>query len=295
MASSVVLLTGAGGLLGQAVQKVAADWPVRLVALTRAQLDIADLAAVEATLARVQPDVVVNAAAYTNVDGAEREPVAALRANTLGPATLATATAASGAALVQVSTDHVFGGGAEIPYGEEDPTDPQSIYGRSKRDGEEWVRVLQPRHWIVRTAGLFGPGGRNFIAAIVSRAQRDGQVRVVADQTCSRTYSRDLAAGVLELITRGVAFGTYHVTNAGWDSWYGFAQAVLAQAGIPASVEPTTTAEWSAPAWRPAWSVLCGARWAAAGLTPLRGVEAAVAAYLGTMGLAPRSEEVADG
>lgn len=275
-----ILVSGAAGLLGTALLAAAVPAGYRVVGLGRAELDIADAAQVTDVLDRVAPEIVVNAAAYTNVDGAEAAPLAALRANVTGPAVLAAETAARGVTLIHVSTDHVFDGQADRPYRETDPTGPVSVYGLSKLQGEAWVRRLQPRHWIVRTAGLFGAGGRNFVAAIVSRARAGQPLRVVDDQVCARTYAPDLATALLELAVSKVAFGTYHVTNRGAGTWYEFAGSILGRHVPDAPIEPVGSAAWGAAAARPAYSVLDCGRWAAAGLRPLRAVDEAVEAYL---------------
>ncbi len=274
-----VLVTGAGGLLGRALSAAALPAGWQLVGLPRGTLDIAEPAEVAASLDRERPDVVLNAAAYTNVDGAETDPAAAVRANALGPAVLAAETARRGLVLLHVSTDHVFAGDATRPYREDDPTGPRSVYGQSKLAGEEWVRRLQPRHYVVRTAGLFGPGGPSFVDAIWQRAARGEPLRVVGDQVCGRTYSVDLAAALLELTARRPAFGTYHVANLGAGSWYSFAVMICQAAGWPTEVTEVSSAAWRAAAWRPAWSVLDTGRWERAGLTRLRPVEEAVIEY----------------
>lgn len=276
-----VLVCGAGGLLGHAVQ-AAAEWRrhIAVTPLDRAALDITRPADVAAVLDDGRYDIVLNCAGYTDVDGAETDVAGALAGNVVGPAVLAREAARRGAVLIHLSTDHVFGGGALVPYREEDPPAPQSIYGRTKAEGERWVRRLQPRHYIVRTAGLFGAGGRNFVDAILARARAGQALRVVDDQVCARTYAADLAQALLELAWRRPEFGTYHVTNRGGGSWYAFAALVLRLAGLEREITPVTSAEWGAPARRPAYSVLALEKWAEAGLTPLRSIRAAVAAYL---------------
>ncbi len=282
-----VLLTGAGGLLGRAVTSLASRRDgLELLALTRAELDITDTAAVAARLDAWRPAVVLNAAAYTNVDGAETEPVAAIAANAVGPAVLAAETSRRDQVLIHISTDHVFDGDATAPYAVTDATGPRSVYGRSKEQGEQWVRQLQPRHCVVRTAGLFGAGGRNFVDAIRGRANAGQPLRVVADQVCCRTYAADLAGALVELLEAGITFGTYHATNAGHTSWYGFAQDIVKRIGAGVEVTPVTSVEYGAAAWRPAFSALDGSSWAAAGLTPLRAVEDALAEYLAESGRA---------
>jgi dTDP-4-dehydrorhamnose reductase len=223
---------------------------------------------------------VVNCAGYTHVDNAEREIAAALAANTVGPAVLAAETSRWESVLIHISTDHVFAGTAGEPYREDDPTGPPNCYGRTKEQGEAWVRALQPRHYVVRTAGLFGSGGRNFVAAVLARAERGEPVRVVADQVCQRTYAPDLAGALWQLVRSEVPFGTYHLTNQGAGSWYEFAGDLVEAAGCDLRPTPVSSAAWGASAPRPAYSVLSDAKWRAAGLRPLRPLLEAVREYL---------------
>lgn len=289
-----ILITGAGGMLGRAVADAAAAAGLVHHAFTRAELDITQSESVAAGLAETGANVVINCAAYTNVDGAESEPAAAIAANALGPAVLARETSRRDGVLIHISTDHVFAGEVNRPYRATDPVGPRSVYGRSKLQGEDWVRQLQPRHYVVRTAGLFGLGGRNFVAAIAERAAAGKPLRVVADQVCQRTYSRDLAEGLLELATSDADFGLYHVTNHGYGSWYEFAAAIAARVNPSVAVDPVTSAEWGAAAWRPAWSVLDDAAWRGQGLAPLREVSEAVDSYLAELWPAAASAGVLD-
>lgn len=287
-----VVIVGAGGLLGQALTRAAATWPgLEAVALTHARLDIGDAEAVRRTLGELTPSVVINAAAYTDVDGAERDPAAAEHTNSAAVATLARETARAGCGLVHLSTDHVFDGRRREPYQPGDATGPVNAYGRSKLAGEEWIRRLQPTAWIVRTAGLFGDGGRNFVAAIARRALAGQPLRVVDDQVCCRTYAADLAASLLEGVTRGVPCGTYHVTNAGAGSWYEFACAIVERLNVAVAVTPVSSAEYGAPAPRPAYSVLDGAAWTAAGRTAPRPVGGALDAYLSRLAAGAGQEQ----
>lgn len=247
-----VLLAGAAGQLGTALQ---ACWPqATLAAFPRAALDIADLEAVRAAVGRVAPDVVVNAAAYNQVDAAESEADAAFRGNAVGPRNLALAAAESGAAVLHVSTDYVFDGRGSRPYHEYDRTAPQSAYGRSKLAGEEAVRALNPRHYIVRTAWVYHSTGANFPKTMLRLAEKGG-VRVVSDQFGSPTYAPHLAAAIVKLVDTG-AFGTYHFAGAGEASWFDLTRELFRVLGIDAPVTPVSTAEFPRPAERPRYSVL---------------------------------------
>lgn len=264
------LVTGAGGQLGADLVRLlpATD----TVALTRAELDIADPAAVEKALVDARADVVLNAAAYTAVDAAEEDEERALAVNGEGPANLARVCALHGGRLVHVSTDYVFAGDATTPYPADAPTGPRSAYGRTKLAGERAVRELLPeRSWVVRTAWVYGESGRNFVRTMARlEAQRD-TVDVVSDQRGSPTWSRDLAAALVALAGSAAPPGIYHATNGGETTWHGFARAVFAELGAdPERVRPISTAEYPVPAPRPAYSVLSDDTWRAAGLAPLR-------------------------
>jgi dTDP-4-dehydrorhamnose reductase len=267
------LVTGAGGQLGADLRGVLAGGADAVTALTRADLDITDAGAVAAAVAG--HDLVVNAAAWTDVDGAETDEAAATAVNGTGPAVLAAACAAHGARLIQVSTDYVFAGDADRPYPEDAPTDPVNAYGRSKLAGERAVRdALPDTGYVVRTAWLYSAHGRNFLTTMLRLAAERDTVSVVTDQLGQPTWSRALAGRLVELGRTALAgtapAGVYHGTAAGQTSWHGFAQAIFAAAGHdPARVLPTTAAEFPRPAARPAYSVLGHDRWAAAGLAPL--------------------------
>jgi len=278
-----VVVTGAGGLLGRALLEHAARLDdIDAIGLTRAEVDITDRAAVSLVLERLAPEVIINAAGYTNVDGAQSAPAAALAANATGPAVLATETDRRGMVLLHISTDHVFDGAEDHAYEPEEPVAPLSVYGLTKLGGEQAVRALATRAYVVRTSGLFGAGGRNFVDAIAARARRGEPLRVVADQVCARTYSVDLAAALLEMVTRRPPWGLYHFCNGGGTSWYDFAQAVQAAMGTAVPIEPVTSAEFGAAAPRPAWSVLSTACWVGAGLSAPRSELDALTAYVAT-------------
>ncbi len=264
------LITGARGQLGADLQQaLAAD---ELLAVGHAELDIADAAAVAETIAGFAPDVVVNAAAYTAVDAAETDEDAAHRVNASGPAVLAAALAAHGGKLVQLSTDYVFAGDANRPYDVDDPTGPKSAYGRTKLAGELAVRELLPRaSYVVRTAWIYGATGTNFVKTMARLQRERDTVSVVDDQRGTPTWSADLAAALAQLARSEAPAGTYHCTNGGDTTWFGFARAIFDELGAdPARVLPTTTEAFPRPAPRPAYSVLSDNAWRRAGLTPMR-------------------------
>ena len=267
-----VLVTGAGGQLGQALcQRLG---PRLAWAGGRSELDVRDAAAVRKVVEEVRPDVVVNAAAYNQVDAAEAEPGEALAVNAEGPLHLARACRELGALLVHVSSDYVFDGRNSEPYREEDRPNPTSAYGVSKLAGELLVASATAEHLVVRTSAVFGAGGSrakggSFVERILARARAGEPLRVVADQVFSPTYAPDLAAGLLALVEAG-ARGLFHLTNQGACTWHEMATAALEMAGPRVAVQAIRTEDLDAPARRPAYSVLDNARYGALGLTPLR-------------------------
>lgn len=262
------LVAGARGMLGQDLVAQLSARGDTVTAVGKAELDIADP---EATLAAVAGhDVVVNCAAWTAVDDAESDEAGAFTANAVGAANLARAAAAGGARLVQVSTDYVFDGVATQPYEDGAPVLPRSAYGRTKAAGEWAVRAEAPDHLIVRTAWLYGAGGPCFPKTIARVARERGGLDVVDDQVGQPTWTVDLADLIVRLVDARAPSGTYHGTASGSTSWHGFAQEVVAAAGLdPQIVKPTTSESFVRPAPRPAYSVLGHASLEAAGVTPI--------------------------
>jgi dTDP-4-dehydrorhamnose reductase len=263
------LVTGASGMLGRDLVDVLGAAGEEVTAVTRSDLDVTDATAVAAAVPG--HEVVVNAAAWTDVDGAEEHETEATRINGLAPQLLAAACAAEGARLVQVSTDYVFDGAADRPYAEDAPLAPRSAYGRSKAAGEAAVRALLPGSaYLVRTAWLYGEHGGNFVRTMARLESERDTVDVVDDQVGQPTWSRELARGVHRLVAADAPPGTYHATAAGQTSWYGLARAVFEELGAdPERVRPTTTDRYPRPAPRPAYSVLSHESWTRAGIPPL--------------------------
>jgi dTDP-4-dehydrorhamnose reductase len=241
---------GAAGMLGRDLMRLAGD---DAVGIDVADFDIRDEASTRDVVARAQPDVVLNCAAYTNVDGAENEEEQALRVNGDGARNAAAAAAEAGAAVLYVSTDYVFDGRKGSAYVEWDEPAPLSAYGRSKLAGERATADANPRHWIVRSSGLFGVGGKNFVETMLG-LDRD-PIRVVDDQVCAPTYTGHLAPALLE-IASGAEHGIHHASASTSCSWHDLAQAVFERAGLQRNLEPCTTDEYPLPAPRPAFSVL---------------------------------------
>jgi len=277
-----VLVTGAGGQLGTALARLA--WPAgwRAVALGRDALDLADPAAIAARVAEGHEGqgwgAVINAGAYTAVDRAESDQVAAWRINALAPAALAAACGAAGVPLVQVSTDYVFPGDREGAWQVDDPVAPLGVYGASKLGGELAVRTGGARHAIVRTAWVVSARGANFVRTMLRVGAERESLRVVDDQRGSPTAAADLAVALATVAMRladdpGAPTGTFHFANAGETSWAGFAAEIFRQSaargGPAATVEPIATADYPTPARRPANSLLdTGKLRAAYGIAP---------------------------
>jgi dTDP-4-dehydrorhamnose reductase len=256
-----LLITGAGGMLGTDVQHAGERAGHEVIGLARADLDIRSAAAVRAAVVAHAPDVVINCAAFTDVDGAETDPEAR-RVNAEAPAMVAGAAAASGAWTLHISSDYVFAGDRRTPYLEADPTGPLSAYGASKLDGELGVAGAAPdAHTIVRSSWLFGAAGRCFPDTLLRLAAERDELRVVDDQVGCPTFTGHLARALIDLAERVTRpLGVLHCAAAGHCSWFEFAQATLAQAGVDTPVRPVSTAEFPRPARRPAYSVLRSSR-----------------------------------
>jgi dTDP-4-dehydrorhamnose reductase len=263
-------ITGAAGMLGQDLVAVAKAAGHEVLAFPRADLDITDGAAVTRALARSRPDVVVNSAAWTNVDGAEGDEAGALAVNGTGAGNVARAAAACGAWTIHVSSDYVFDGRKDSPYVESDPVGPLSAYGRSKLAGERAVaEEARERHTTVRSSWLFGPAGPCFPATILRLARERDELKVVDDQIGCPTFTGHLAEALVKLAGSGERpTGVVHVAGGGSCSWFEFAREIVAGAGVTCEVKPCSTEEFPRPATRPANSVLRSERGGEAPLLP---------------------------
>lgn len=261
------MITGSNGQLGRELAKNLANGYTELgpipeelqgaqvVCVDVDEMDITNYDAVVDLVEELSLDVIFNCAAYTNVNGCETDSDTAFRVNALGARNLAMAAERFGAKLIHVSTDYVFSGEGNTPRSEWDLCDPQSVYGKTKYLGEQYVRDFCKRYFIVRTAWLYGYEGNNFVKTIMRIAREKGSATVVNDQFGNPTNAADLAHHLLKLAVTE-QYGLYHCTGTGECSWYDFACKIVEYAGIPATVSPCTTAEYPTPAKRPAYSSL---------------------------------------
>jgi dTDP-4-dehydrorhamnose reductase len=262
------MITGAGGMLARAVVTELDSRSHDVITFDRSALDVTDGAAVAAAVKRTRPYAVVQCAAYTNVDEAERQEAVAARVNADGTAHVARACRDAGARLVYPSTDYVFDGSATAPVPPDAPTGPVNAYGRSKLAGEVMAATSMDA-LTVRTSWLYGAGGRHFVGSILRRAAAGQPLRVVDDQRGAPTWTRDLAGMIVGLLERDAPAGVYHATNGGATTWYGLAVTALEIAGIDAVVTPVTSAAFPQAARRPAYSVLdCSRTYALVGTAP---------------------------
>lgn len=289
MSTQRLALIGANGMLARKVRELApADFAISNYDLP--EFDLTDPEQVLAEMTKLQPAVIVNCAAFTNVDGCETQEALATRVNGAGPGYLAAAAQAIGAVLVHISTDYVFSGDKGTPYLESDPTGPLSAYGRSKLAGEIAITSSGlERYLILRTSWLYGPGGKNFVETILRLAAEREELRIVADQVGSPTYTGDLAGAIFRLLAvanRPNIFGIYHLANLGECSWHGFTEAIIAlakEAGEPVKttrILPIGTDDYPLPARRPAYSVFSKAKYLSATGATLPAWQESLAGYL---------------
>lgn len=256
-AKAVVI--GAAGQLGCELlrpQAGCAPQPdVQVHGLDVDDVDITDPASIRAAVAPLAPRVIINAAAYTDVDGCESHVEQAQAVNAEGPGHLAAVCKQLGCRLIHISTDYVFDGRKNTPYRPDDPVNPMSVYGRTKADGEQRVRETLHDHLIVRTSWLFSSQGRNFVKTILHLAAQKHEIPVVTDQVGRPTFAKDLATALWSMALTDLT-GTYHFANAGACTWNEFARQIVQNAGLPARIVPFATARLSRPAMRPMYSVL---------------------------------------
>jgi dTDP-4-dehydrorhamnose reductase len=288
----VILLFGARGQLGRELAAAAASAGIEVAGRGRDEVDVTEPEAVGDAIARLRPDLLINAAAYTKVDGAESEPEVAWRANAIGPKVIAETADQAGIPLVHISTDYVFDGTKSLSYNEDDAVAPVCVYGNGKAAGEAAVRCAAPRHLILRTAWLYGRYGDNFAKTVIRLAAERQELRVVADRFGSPTATAELAQAILtvapRLLDEHAAYGTFHLAGGGAATWFGFAQRIVdAQAAVTGrrpKITPIAAVEYPTAARRPDNSALDSSRFADAfgiRLGPWQGsVERTVAAIL---------------
>lgn len=280
-----IFLTGKEGMLARAVAEVLSSRH-QITGANHRECDIADERAVGRALNAARPDVVINAAAFTDVDACETQRQLAFRVNTEGPCNLAVVCGNLDIPLMHISTDYVFDGEKKEPYAEDDEARPLSVYGRSKLEGEREVQKILSRSWIVRVCGVFGPYRKNFVSLVVELGKKKQPLRIVRDQLLAPTYTFDAAAGIGEILRRG-PYGIYHLTNQGFTTRIEFTQEILRQAGCSdVPVIPISSEETKRPAARPRNSQLENVRMKREGLSLLPAWQDALGRYLKQLNIA---------
>jgi dTDP-4-dehydrorhamnose reductase len=262
-----LLITGAKGQLGTQLINILKNMKselgpinsayknIEVVGIDIDDLDISNLIQVREYLNKIKPDVIINSAAFTNVDGCEANIDLAFKANSLGPRNLAIVSEEIGAKLLHISTDYIFSGVGTVPYKEYDLPDPQSVYGKTKLQGEEYVKQFSSKYFIIRTAWLYGYNGNNFVKTIMKAAKEKGKLEVVDDQRGNPTNAEDLAHHLIKLAL-SEEYGVYHCTGTGECTWYDFAVKIVEFAKIDCTVTPTKSDKINRTAKRPAFSSL---------------------------------------
>lgn len=268
MTEYTVLITGAGGQLGQELVRMQKPG-LKMIGLDRKDLDITNATACEKTIRRIRPDAIIHAAAYTAVDKAESEQDRAFEINVAGTRNVVAASESVSAKLCYISTDYVFDGASTKPYRENDPTNPQSVYGRTKLEGEQVALETCNRTFIVRTSWLYGKYGSNFVYTMLRLAEKNKSLKVVNDQSGCPTFTYDLAGFLIDLI-QTEKYGIYHASNSGICTWFEFAQTIFEESGANVEILPCTSDEFPSPAKRPTYSVLSHEVMKQAGFKPLR-------------------------
>jgi dTDP-4-dehydrorhamnose reductase len=280
------LIAGGSGQLGLALQSELSVRGIDFVSVDSHELDITDQSKVNALVDSVKPSVIANAAAWTDVDGAEANESGAYAVNALGPQNLARGAKEVGSKFVQVSTDYVFSGDATTPWSENSDHKPQSVYGSTKSEGEKLVLGAYPTgSYVVRTAWLYSVERKNFAKTITKLALNGtGDVRVVNDQMGQPTFTEDLAVQIIDLVLSGASVGIYHGTNSGQATWFEFAQEIFKLAGADVGrVVPVSSSEYPRPAKRPSYSVLGHAAWSKTTVEPMRDWRIALAEAMPAM------------
>ena len=273
-----ILITGSNGMLGYDLQEVLKDYH-ELILTTSETLDITDKQNTIDFICDAKPDIVINSAAYTDVDGCEENQDLAYAVNGDGVRNLALACKEVDCALVHISTDYVFDGAARDPIDENGQIGPISVYGKSKLEGEKAIQEILDKYFIVRTAWLYGINGKNFPKTMLELAKNHSEITVVYDEVGTPTYTPDLASGISQLIETDY-YGIYHLTNSGSCSWCEFARYIFEVAQSDVKVIPVTASEFARPAPRPSYSVLNNKNWMEKGFKPLRSYKEAIKEYI---------------
>lgn len=272
-----ILITGASGMLGHDLQRTLKNH--ELILYNSKNLDITNKNLVSEKINEMKPDILINSAAYTNVDDCETNYEEAHKVNALGPKNLATVCKDLKIPLVHISTDYVFDGKKTEPLKENDNLGPQTAYGKTKLEGEQFIQKILDEYFIIRTAWLYGCDGNNFVKTMLNLSKSHNEINVVNDQIGSPTFTYDLAKGISEIIKTD-KYGVYHLTNSGSCSWYEFSKEIFKLANINVKVIPVTTEEFPRPAPRPKYSVLSNDKWIKQGFKPLRNYKEALKEYL---------------
>lgn len=274
-----ILVTGANGMLGSDMVKVCSSQH-ETIGVGSSDFDITNIESTIKYIKAAKPEVIIHSAAYTDVDGCESNPDKAFRVNGLGARNIAVAAQGVGSAVAYISTDYVFDGYKTSPYFEYDTVNPLSVYGRSKLEGENYVKEFATKHYIIRTSWLYGKNGKNFVKTMLELSRTTNELNVVNDQVGSPTYTPDLAAAIKQLV-ESRCYGTYHITNSDHCSWFQFAQKIFELAGIcHMKLKPVNTEEYSRPAPRPKNSVLRKFNWRLNGFDELRSYKEAMREYI---------------
>ncbi|HSA07174.1 MAG TPA: dTDP-4-dehydrorhamnose reductase [Candidatus Gastranaerophilales bacterium] len=251
-----VLVTGAKGMLGQDLCPMLKEAGFEVFEADLHNMDITKLTEVKAVIDAEKPDYIVHAAAYTNVDAAETDSDTAFLINKTGSANIAKISGEKGIPVFYISTDYVFNGKNTVPYKPNDPVSPINVYGESKLAGEIAVKTHNSKHYIFRTSWLYGHKGKNFVETMIALAQKNPELRVVADQVGCPTWTVELSKAVINFIKNPVSYGTYHVCGSGSTSWHGFASKIMEFMNYNVKVIPVSTDEFPRPAKRPAYSIM---------------------------------------
>jgi dTDP-4-dehydrorhamnose reductase len=291
----VWLVTGGTGQLGLAIQKELKKQNIEHIAPTSKELDLTDFARLESVINKIKPSVIINTAAWTDVDGAESDSELALAVNAEAPAKLVEIAKALDSIFIQISTDYVFDGESSVPYSESHERNPQSVYGKSKSQSEKYIEeIYKERSYIFRTAWMYSADRKNFAKTMLKVALKNsGEVKVVNDQLGQPTFAGDLAEKIIETVISKSPFGIYHSTNSGEATWFEFAQEIFNLVGADVQrVVPVSSSEFPRLAKRPSYSVLGHESWKSANLSEMRYWKTALASAMPAIIQAVKDEEL---